>query len=644
VSTRDLLGRVKVEVEADPVGLPNMLDNVDGVWGSGYGWSAVGKLETYTDATHGPSFKETSTGGFTGSYSNLDDTMRVATAPGEWVSGQLHITGIPSGGGVGIRVSVVFVDAAGTSLATNSTDYTTTGVKRTPAYQAPAGTKKSRLHIRPCVIPFSAITMPPVGTVFTWRRTMLTKASTAAPLQVAYAFVDPDLFTDLYASASEIKINREGMDVGTLEATFIDAALDTATSTALRRGRRVRASVQKADGVWERLFTGRIDRTRTRYLRDTQAGTERVRVELMATDAWANLANLPPAYTVGRDYWITNAYGLPWQLEGAGVPFDIDGTRDLFNDNQATVKYSRLEGSSLPERLAITRDSEQGRLYIKRDGVLWFRSNPSVAATATLTDSPAGYAGGALSPSSLEVDTSSDLLINQLTVKVIRGDGSEAVYGPYSDSASVAKWGQVAAEASIIMPNETQANVDAYAAAVLAANATPVERPRQVRVPVKDLAHVGAAATRDLGDVLTINYGARLASTYRVESIEHHIRADAEYGVRWVVTMGFDAPTAVAAPAQAPAAGAGAASGPQAGVVASGALTANTNKLIHVDFPTPYAAPPVVTLQIRFGAAGVTTDARVQLNVITASGFDAGILRVTGTASMDVHWHAIPAT
>lgn len=81
----------------------------------------------------------------------------------------------------------------------------------------------------------------------------------------------------------------------------------------------------------------------------------------------------------------------------------------------------------------------------------------------------------------------------------------------------------------------------------------------------------------------------------------------------------------------------------QASVAPSGTMTAAVEKTVTVTFAEPFDAAPSVVLTV-LNSAGNPDNFHAILGAVTAAGFDMVLQRDTGTASFDVHWHALAKT
>lgn len=217
---------------------------------------------------------------------------------------------------------------------------------------------------------FDGATAAAGGWTYAWTGTADATTSTAVGAS-NLVYIEPVTYQDILGSLQTVDINREELNVGTLAATVIDAQLDPATYDLIRPGRRVRLMAPNAtSGLYEALFTGKIDKAEVTYDRKRLlAGDQKAaRISLSALDNAATLANTTQALGVGA------IADLPYVLEGAGVPWVVDG-----NSNQvpSAVIVAKNEAASLMDQIAITRDVALGAAWVDRNNT--FRAyNPTV--------------------------------------------------------------------------------------------------------------------------------------------------------------------------------------------------------------------------------------------------------------------------
>lgn len=172
---------------------------------------------------------------------------------------------------------------------------------------------------------------------------------------------------NLIGPTHSIKVARESLNVGTLEAELLDANLDPATSSTLRPGGAVRL-LALVGGVWEPLFVGETDRLTVQY-DDKRRPVRPPRVSLTAVDMTRRLAGAQRTQGVGE------VAHLPHVLEGAGVPWNVDGsTAQLL---AAPTVVSVNDNATALDQIALTRDSKAAHAWVDRKGALVARSSVS---------------------------------------------------------------------------------------------------------------------------------------------------------------------------------------------------------------------------------------------------------------------------
>ncbi|HSX67222.1 hypothetical protein, partial [Nocardioides sp.] len=95
---------------------------------------------------------------------------------------------------------------------------------------------------------------------------------------------------------------------------------------------------------------------------------------------------------------------------------------------------------------------------------------------------------------------------------------------------------------------ESSASIAAYAAAILAANATPARCCNSLVLPVVDARSHAHGATLDLYDKVHVTYSDKVNADYRITALEHQITPK-----KWIVGYSFEVVGSVAAPQLVPA-------------------------------------------------------------------------------------------
>lgn len=337
-----------------------------------------------------------------------------------------------------------------------------------------------------------------------------------------------------------ISTARESLNVGTLEAQLLDANLDPATSSTLRPGGAVRV-LALVGGVWEPTFVGEIDRLLVTY-DDKRRPIRPPRVSMTAVDRTRRLTG------ARRTQGVAAVASLPHVLEGAGVPWNVDGSTAQLLTAPATASVN--DNATALDQVALTRDSTASHAWVDRKGVL-------VATTAA-----AGAAVRVLNEprySDLEVAFASDECINAVVIEALTVvddttptggtfQRSESVtYGPYEDRVSIASWGR--RERTFTVHGLSASQVATLGAAILTRNANPGVTVREVTLPMRSAADL-VDTLRDLGEIVQVVNTARgISPNLRVTSVSHTIESAPE---KWLVRLGFSGSGSVAAPTVQP--------------------------------------------------------------------------------------------
>lgn len=456
-------------------------------------------------------------------------------SPGERVAGRIRVYAAHrSTSNELMRVEVLFLNAAKTFVGSTglSTGYTSDGEARTVAMTAPANTAYCRLNITGYTGTGTGNTMDANRYVAFGSVSIMVGA--AVP-DVPTALGDPPVptWTNILAPSHEIKVVREGLNLGTLTATIGDVSLHPATASTLRPGRPIRLTALEPGVGFKPLFTGQIRNAQVAYDLSQPRPERRARIHVTATDNVGLLANVP------RPTGVTNMPDLRAVVEGCGVPWLINGDASQSPDITGAIKQDK---ATALDQISITRDSVNGYAWVNAAGVLVANDPGSMLLNDRGTFTASHY-------TDLGVDYDTAACINtvevaQMTTDPVSGDIKEVVYGPYTDAASIAIWGPCTAR----FRTQGVANIANFAAAVLAANATPTVRVNSMRLPILTAAHVGVARARiDLYDTVTVDASEVGVQANRVTAIEHHIKPE-----KWLVNYQFAKSTGVASPMSTP--------------------------------------------------------------------------------------------
>lgn len=383
-----------------------------------------------------------------------------------------------------------------------------------------------------------ATTDPPNGDN-AWTGTANASTSTGP-----FSFAAPTVWRNILGPTFEIGITRNALDLGTLTAGISDATLDPAETDDVRPGRLVRVQTLLGASGWSTLYEGKLTKALVTYERNKETNKETTIVALAAVDNVATLANRLEARGVAA------VAALPFLLEGKGVPWNCNGSGNQVTS--ATIVSSN-ENAAMIDQVALTRDTVLGYAWVDRANVLqvWDTASLPASVAVTYTDvasvDPAedGYSG-------IDADFDTDRCINEVMVKWLRynaatGATEEILYGPYRDQSSIDTWGAFSAEFTIHGVTESAATIAAYAASILAANATPERRANSIAVPVVDFRSLVHATKVDLYSLVHVTFSTKVDEDYRVTGIKHTITPK-----KWMVGYSFDVSGSVAAPQVTP--------------------------------------------------------------------------------------------
>lgn len=471
------------------------------------------------------------------------ETEPEPVTPGQFGMGSIRLQAQGVQSGRRLRLSLVYYSSDGAEIGVHHGAYVTSGAAGTTVTfrsgtAIPAGT--ARMALRVALDNTSTITTRNVN----WDQAMVTTAATAGTGTLA--FVEPYTYTDVLAPSHEIEVTRAGLTLGTLTAKIRSATLDPAINTLLEPGNPVRLMCRVADASavltaeYQPLFTGEINRATVNYDLAHPDPERRALVHITAVDAAHPLANTPCDIGVGT------VADLRFLMEGAGVPWEINGSTDQVPGGPGVV--SRNDNAKLLDQIATARDTQLGHAFVRRDGVLY--ANTAAPTTVQAVLSEPDYTAD------IDIDYDTARCINTVNVKrlSIGPDGAtvETPFGPYEDPPSVRKRGAYAE--TFTVNGLSDAAVPGYAQSILTANSVPRVRVNRLAVALYQNSQFrntagDKRAHLDLFDRVTVNNArAGLTETMRVASIRHTIRPK-----KWLMDVGFAATAGVSMPNKAPA-------------------------------------------------------------------------------------------
>lgn len=541
---------LRLEIGTDPA-LPNLLPyNPSNAYGA-FGWSKTQSAVT-SIATNGTDLKFTNTAaGWTGTYASVPFPV----TPGR------HIRGRVGGAGLGswspsdhrIRVGIEYRDenrsfTSGTVYGNSAYTVPGTAAVYTDDLTVPATEGGKAVEYARLIIRFygdSSGAVCDAGSYFRLTHAMVTES--VSSISGSFDYNEPIIWTDVTGPTSEIELEANGLDVGSLAATIHDATLDPATADTLRPGQPVR--LRAYDGsAWHSVGTYTIRTLDVAYIKPKRPGAAvETRISLTATDAVTALASIPQDFAVDAVAdvrYLLNGAGLP----AVGVPWDINGvTGDAAGTVTWALEHDDVNGTPADKtaltQVALVRDSTHAQAWIDGDGILHVYDTASLPASGvTLADDTApSYMG-------IDVGYATDELINSVRVTRLEPaspSGFTAVeYGPYQDRDSVRRWGTFEKTFTIVTWDPLT-----HATGVLAANADPGIKVRTLDLTVRDLADVPTVLALEPCSTLDVEYDGT-TYTVRVRTIKHTLEArrDAIRPVLWRITYELDQEATVAQP------------------------------------------------------------------------------------------------
>lgn len=525
---------VRLEVQDGWPDLPNLIGNPRGEGGA-WGWSTPNSAATLVGL--GDRLRATRPAGDTLGGSETIHFSAVAVTGDMQIRGAITRLASVNNGGTHPSLAVFFTNASQTFLGGVSVSLAANGTYSIPVTDVPATADQMRVF-------WAQNAVGGVGELEVTDLVLM--LGTPAEIAASDPLTEPP-WTNVLGSTHTINTERDELDAGFLNATIFDSTLDPASFDLIRPGKRCRLQAY-VDGTWENLFTGLLDNPSTAYLVDDPSVPEgkRAQIQLVANDPAANLASQTRPNGVGT------IDELPAILLGCGVPWNINGSTAAI-DPDSTVVVAVNESASALDQVAITRDSAPGYAWVDRTGTLqaWDATELDTTVVDVLDET---------TYSDVDPDFDVQRLINDVVVNLSRinpgtGETEDIKFGPYTRPDSIREWRRRRAEFRIQGVDE--ADIPAFAAAVLDANGVPAKRINEVTLPLRTLAEVEAHALRDLYDLVELsNVRAGIASQQsRVTSVRHSLVAS-NTGGSWTMTLGFATEGTVAVPQVTPAPGA----------------------------------------------------------------------------------------
>lgn len=508
---------LRLEVAAAPHPLRNRVLNPTGANGT-YGWltPATGAtLTAHPDAGHGLPGAHLRYGGSPAAPPVVGTEGMIIKA-GAWARAKITFGDIAAA----TTVRLIWRNAAGLGF-----DYTELGAAAAgqtitlPAAQAPAGTTSV------------ALALVTAGTV-AFTDVVVKIAATATDLTAAEMGTDrPPTWHNIIGACYGITVTRRALDLGTITLGIRLPRRRHPIRDIVRENRTVR--LRTPAGV---IFTGTITHISTSYPR-RRHGTP---TEIDLTVTIADPASVLAKRTQPRA--VATIPGLRAILEAAGVPWIVNGS----TAQSYAPTTTGADDATIIDQVVITRDSNLGYAWVTRTGVLTVNDRDHMPTTPAATLTEADY-------SAIDIGAATDGCINWITVaaltEVTDPETNETTvelvtHGPYTNPQSIEDYGVHQAAFTLNIP---PANIPAWADAVLASNAVPIDTVRAVTIPIR---HAGdlPKTILDLYDLVTIaNRDADITTDVRITGITHTITPKS-----WLIGLTFDVDEFAAPPQKVP--------------------------------------------------------------------------------------------
>lgn len=420
------------------------------------------------------------------------------------------------------RAQFYYYDASGNLLATSAwsgyvANTVGSGLSFKDTTGGPAGTTYVRLQIR--------IYANNTGTEYTGNGyvtfgsgyirdagLMFGTASDPAVLNsVTASVISSYSSTDLTQYVTGSTITRAAADASTASVTLVGDAFGPGGTLDGHLQAGYPITLTTTAGV--PMFTGALTEVKVDFVPTNPAGARTV-VTLTAADAFTQLSQ---ATTTGLTGTIANVLSALSSVALPSVDRKLNGMTRASPLNVA--KDATTSGTSLTDALIYTRDSNNAYLWVDAANVV--NMADSAHLDAQTTDLGTVTASTYLDDVVIGKDTAN--CVNTVSVTILSGTTSTD-YGPFIDYQSVRLNGTQSATYTIVTTaaNNTAAFAQAYASAVLAANAEPVWTVSSITIPIHTAADVTTWAAADLYDKLTVvSTNPALSAVCRVVGITH---------------------------------------------------------------------------------------------------------------------------
>lgn len=350
-----------------------------------------------------------------------------------------------------------------------------------------------------------------------WSGTADASTSTRTVASGGFDYQPPYAWLPITGSITNLEIDRAEMAPGLLSVELRNESLDPAGAydPILKMGKYVRVLVRHDDHgteVWMPKFTGKITNAGTRYIKPKNGKPSYGLISINAADALSDLSQQTEPRSVAT------VAGLPYIMEGKGVPWNCDGvTSHILNVPAIPVLNENL---SVADQILLTRDSVQGHAFVDGAGVMQVWTNYNEAIGPGISD----VIGTDINYTEINIDYDWNRVINQVSIKHLTtgadGNAVEVVYPTYEDTASVVAYGARKKEFVVV---GTSPNITALASSILTRNATPAVRTNNIRTKVRTDSELFRANVLELCKLVYVQFEDREGDTRRITSISHQI-------------------------------------------------------------------------------------------------------------------------
>lgn len=180
---------------------------------------------------------------------------------------------------------------------------------------------------------------------YAWTGTPNDSTSTRTNKGEVFDYTDPSDWRDILGPTHEITVNREELNVGTLNATVLDAQLDPAVSDWITPGKQVRLRSLVEDR-WESIYEGKITNADVNY---TKPKTPIIGERLLATNLVPNPSFKDTTGNGNPDLWPYSGANFSGSIDGQTLTLTFNTTGGVGGgpEIQTTLDYVPVAGDTV---------------------------------------------------------------------------------------------------------------------------------------------------------------------------------------------------------------------------------------------------------------------------------------------------------